>query len=120
MKGPRFRFLAGREGEEAVARILEGEGYTIIARNFRAGPGELDIVAGKAGLMVFVEVKTWAVYGISELGRSIGADKRRRIVETSKIFLAAHRQYSEASIRYDVFLMRGDRVEGRFEGAFTG
>lgn len=110
----------GRNGENAVAAILAAEGYAIVARNFRAGPGEIDIVAFLAPALVFVEVKNWYYFGAMDLDVAIGREKRGRIVETSKIFLSLHRQYKESCVRYDVFLMRGDSVSGRYESAFTG
>lgn len=117
---PASSHSVGRLGEAAAARILEAEGFSIIARNFRAGPGELDLVAVRGDLVLFIEVKSWSFYSSSELERAVGPAKRRRIIETSKIFLSEHRQYSEASIRYDVFLMRGEVLEERYEAAFTG
>lgn len=48
----------GRLGENAAAKFLAGEGLKIVARNFRSGHGEIDIVARDAGCLVFVEVKT--------------------------------------------------------------
>lgn len=110
----------GRAGEDAAAASLAAEGYSILARNFRWPGGEVDIVAEKGELLVFVEVKTWSGLGPEALADSIGKDKRRRIVETSKIFLARHREYSSRRVRYDVILVRDGRVLERYESAFTG
>ncbi len=103
-----------------MASLLADEGYRIVARNFRAGPGEIDIVVFRKPALAFVEVKNWYFFGATDLYLAIGREKRRRIVETSKIFLCLHRQYNEACIRYDVFLMRGELVAGRYESAFAG
>jgi Holliday junction resolvase-like predicted endonuclease len=80
----------------------------------------VDIVASKPPVILFAEVKNWSRMGPEELERAIGADKRRRIVETSQIFLARHREYSSWSVRYDVILMRDGLVDRRYESAFTG
>jgi putative endonuclease len=112
--------VKGREGEEAAALLLESEGWSIVERNFRWRGGELDIVAARAGLVAFVEVKSWDSLGPEELERSIGADKRRRIIETSKIFLSRHREYNDWSVRFDVLLVRGGAVVERYPSAFTG
>jgi putative endonuclease len=111
---------SGRSGEDVAAATLEGEGWVIVARNYRKGPGELDLVAFRRGLLAFVEVKAWARYGAGELEHAINRRKRARIVETSKIFLAANRQYRQARIRYDVLLVSGGAVAGRYEAAFGG
>jgi putative endonuclease len=111
---------AGRAGEEAAASLLESEGWTVVARNFRSRRGEIDLVATRDDVLAFVEVKSWQIYGPEELGSALGADKRRRIVETSKIFLVRHREYSTMHVRYDVLLLREGRVAERYESAFTG
>ncbi len=46
----------GAEGETQAARYLMGKRYRIAARNVRAGGVEIDLVAQKAGTLVFVEV----------------------------------------------------------------
>jgi putative endonuclease len=50
----------GKTGEDLAVGHLEARGYRIAARNFRAGRGEIDIIAwAPAGrLLVFIEVKT--------------------------------------------------------------
>lgn len=110
----------GRAGEAAAALVLEAEGYRLLARNFRGPAGEIDIVALRGDTIAFVEVKSWSALGLEDLADSIGARKRRRIVETSKIFLARNRQYSSMRARYDVLLMRDGIVARRIESAFTG
>jgi putative endonuclease len=99
---------------------LEGEGWTLVERNFRAGRGEIDIVALRGELLAFIEVKTWRFFGPGDLGDAVGPGKRRRIVETAQIFLARHREYSNVRIRFDLVLMRGETMERRIEAAFTG
>lgn len=118
--GPPKRASRGRDGEAAAAAFLESEGWTIVARNFRWKGGEIDIAAERADEIAFVEVKSWESYGPEELDRAIGPDKRRRIVETSQIFLARNRQYSSRRVRFDVILVRGGEIAERYESAFTG
>jgi putative endonuclease len=48
----------GERGENAAAKYLRNEGFTIICRNYRCGVGEIDIVARDGKTLVFVEVKT--------------------------------------------------------------
>ncbi|MDX9958421.1 MAG: YraN family protein [Spirochaetia bacterium] len=108
----------GRAAEEVACRWLEAEGWTVVVRNWRRGPGELDIVAAKAGELAFVEVKAVDAYGLESLARSVGRIKRSRIVETSKLFIAEHREFRGMNVRYDVAAVRGTVVALYLERAF--
>ncbi|GAB5465582.1 MAG: YraN family protein [Candidatus Kapaibacteriales bacterium] len=49
----------GKKGEDVAAQYLTSKGYTIVKRNFHYGRhGELDIVAKKEDLLIFVEVRS--------------------------------------------------------------
>ena len=50
--------ILGEKGEIYAAKLLLRSGYKIIERNFRKPWGEIDIVAIKDNVLVFVEVKT--------------------------------------------------------------
>ncbi len=58
MKKDVRRRQVGQHGEELAAAYLSGQGWTILARNYRAGPKEIDLVACRDDLVAFVEVKT--------------------------------------------------------------
>lgn len=47
----------GITGEELAARYLEGLGYRVLTRRFRAGHQEIDLIVQKHGRLCFVEVK---------------------------------------------------------------
>jgi putative endonuclease len=48
----------GRDGESLAARWLEEQGYAVLQRNWRCAAGELDVIARRGRITVFVEVKT--------------------------------------------------------------
>lgn len=110
----------GREGEERAALLLAAEGWRIVGRNYRTRSGEIDIIASRGEILAFIEVKNWRFFGPEALGEAVGPGKRKRIVETSKIFLARHREYSNAVLRYDLILFGGEGEARRIEAAFTG
>ncbi|MFR9035090.1 MAG: YraN family protein [Ruminococcus sp.] len=59
------RRKTGNIGEDAVCGFLVRHGYEIIKRNFTVRGGEIDIIAEKADIIAFVEVKTrgaWLSY----------------------------------------------------------
>src|SRR5512133_2782628 len=47
----------GRQGEDIAAAYLTGQGYTILARNWRTRRGEIDIVAQDGPCLALVEVR---------------------------------------------------------------
>lgn len=48
----------GNRGESLVTEWLRERGYLIVARNWRSGRHEIDIVAEREGVLHFVEVKS--------------------------------------------------------------
>lgn len=50
--------LTGQIGENLAAEYLAKKGYRVLDRNWSTRWGELDIVASKNDILVFVEVKT--------------------------------------------------------------
>jgi putative endonuclease len=111
----------GRAGEQLAARALEKAGMCILVSNFRSPWGEVDLIAKEGDTIVFIEVKTWNSRGIADLEYGIGPEKRRRIIETAKYFLAVHREYREMAIRFDVvFIGKTPRLLSGAEGPQTG
>lgn len=111
--------MRGRQGEDCAASFLLEAGWLILARNFRGKRGEIDIIVQKKPEIAFVEVKIVDAFGLESISRSVGADKRRRIIETSKLFLAMHREYSNMILRYDVIVVRDGRQPVWLERAFS-
>ncbi len=95
------RSEVGAWGEAIAARYLAERGYRVRDRNWRAGHGELDIVAEQAGTIVFVEVRTRRndLFGSPE--ESITPRKRATLIETAHMYLEAH-NLSEAQWQIDV------------------
>lgn len=54
----RENFSKGRNGEELACEYLTRSGYEILERNYRSRTAEIDIIAKKSGVTVFVEVKS--------------------------------------------------------------
>lgn len=47
----------GRKGENYAVNLLQKNGYKVVERNFRKPWGEIDIIAIRNGVLIFVEVK---------------------------------------------------------------
>jgi len=81
----------GALGESVAAQHLERRGYRIVARNYRTRRGELDIVAADDRALVFCEVKTRVVGGVSGPSGpldAIGPAKQRRLRTLATEWLA--------------------------------
>ena len=104
------QYERGRKGEEQAAAALEQKGMRIIARNVRSPRGEVDIVALDGETLVFVEVKSWGVYGIEDLQYGLNREKQRRIIETAKFFLSVNREYNGKTVRFDVVFVGKEAV----------
>lgn len=105
--------------EEALAlRHLQGRGLQLVERNWRCKGGELDLVMREAQTLVIVEVRKRANPRFASAAESVDARKQARLVHAAQAYLAAHSQFSDHSVRFDVVALDGaDRIEW-LQGAF--
>ena len=108
----------GAEGETQAARYLMGKRYRIAARNVRAGGVEIDLVAQKAGTLVFVEVKTRRSTAFGVPQSAVDAAKRARLVRGAAAWLRENR-FRPRQIRFDVVTCRPP-AHGQGANAHTG
>jgi len=91
----------GRRGEQAAARFLKREGYTLIAHSQREKIGEIDIIAVDNRTLVFVEVKTRKSGQTDHPAEAVTADKQRRLTRLALAYLRRN-DLLEHSARFDV------------------
>lgn len=96
----RTRDARGRFAETLAALYLRLCGYRILARRFATRVGEIDIVAARRDLVVFVEVKHRA--SRAEALESVLPAQRARIERAASLFLALHPRLASARVRFDV------------------
>ena len=94
----------GQAGEAVAARFLEARGYRIVARNVRADRVEMDIVARRGPLLVFVEVKSRASLRGGSAAEAVDARKQRRLRHGARAWLATRPIEARGSrrTRFDV------------------
>ena len=97
--------VVGNNGEDKACAFLEENSYQIIERNFRTRRGEIDIIAKKDDVLVFVEVKALPSGNAETLAHELDLRKQRKIIETANFFLLKHREYNNSKIRFDVLVI---------------
>ncbi len=90
----------GRYGETlAEAHLLE-KGFKIVEKNLRFKKLEVDLVAMKNDLYIFVEVKTRQTAEIGEPWMAVTKHKQRQIIQVADHYLKVNDIENEA--RFDV------------------
>ncbi len=82
--------LIGQRGEELAARHLIKQGWIILARNWRSGRQELDIIAKDEGQIVFIEVKTRSSRRFGHPIEFINSAKQDHMVKAATQWLMSH------------------------------
>ncbi|MEO8725391.1 MAG: YraN family protein [Acidobacteriaceae bacterium] len=120
--------ITGERGEEAAYFYLRQQGYTVVARNYRAAAshtrGELDIVAWEGETLCFVEVKTRTARDFAAAESAVDPEKRHDLRRIAQEYirhlpgvsgsLRSARQTPLPSTRFDVvsvYLLRGKKPE---------
>jgi putative endonuclease len=112
----------GRAAEAAAARFLERRGYRVLATNFRARGGELDIVAEDEGSLAIVEVRYRSSERFGGAAASVTFLKRSRIVRAARALLARNPTLASLPARFDVVEVTGPLDDLRCDlirGAFS-
>ncbi len=82
------RRAVGAAGEEAAARALRREGWTLLDRNARVRAGEIDLVAERRGVLGFVEVKTRRSRRAGSPEEAVDDRKAGRVARAAEEYLA--------------------------------
>jgi putative endonuclease len=91
----------GAQGEEIAARYLLGKKYEILQRNFRSRHGEIDIIARRKNVLIFVEVKTRRSSAFGSPLEAVSLKKQRSIGSVAQAYLQ-HNRLNGSAARFDV------------------
>ncbi len=111
----------GNAGELFVVNYLQQHGFTICAQNYRKFFGEIDIIAYKKNLYIFVEVKTRKTDS-ALMGQLISKSKQDKIIKTAQTFIAENKLSGDNVCRFDVALLVKNDISfsmDYIENAFT-
>lgn len=91
----------GQQGEDVAVRFLEEKGMRILARNYRAGHGEIDIIILDGNTLAFVEVKTSKSKSFGPPQTWVDEKKQQNLAQVAEAFLYQN-NYENFDCRFDV------------------
>ena len=97
------RDATGRRAEIMSAWLLRLKGYRVLAQRFKTPVGEIDLIAKRASIIAFIEVKARPSAAVAM--ESVSARQRRRITRAALVFLQKRPDLAENQLRFDLILV---------------
>jgi putative endonuclease len=120
VQGPRperqIAFRTGISAESRAAALLIAKGFRILARRWKSPVGEIDIIARRRALLIFVEVK--ARDTLDDAAWAVSERQRRRIIAAAEAWLARNADDRIQDIRFDAMLVAPGRIPRHIPAAF--
>jgi putative endonuclease len=110
-------FRVGISAESRAAALLIAKGFRILARRWKSPVGEIDIVARRRALLVFVEVK--ARPDLDAAAWSVTPRQQQRIAAAAEAWLAANGSDGFRDIRFDAILVAPGKLPRHILAAFA-
>jgi putative endonuclease len=107
-------------GEDVAVSFYARRGFRILARNYRAPGGEIDVIARRGSLLVFCEVKARATDRFGLPAEAVNHQKQARVRRLAGAWLSRSRP-GRVRVRFDIVsvIVSRDRVElTHLPGAF--
>ena len=95
------RQALGELGERVAERWLVRAGWRVVARRFRSGHRDLDLIVEQGGPVAFVEVKARRSAAAGGPVEAVGWRKRRELVRSAQVWISRH-GLPGAAYRFDV------------------
>lgn len=115
LRGNRSR---GELGEALALKYLKDNKYTIVERNFRNKIGEMDIIAKKDSLIVFVEVKSRSSIKYGYPYEAVNIKKQNKLKLLAYSYIKLHNLYYH-QFRFDIIeVYLEDNSINHIENAF--
>jgi putative endonuclease len=109
-------FRLGISAESRAAAYLIAKGFRILARRWRSPVGEIDIIAARRHLLIFVEVKARDKF--DDAAWSVTDRQRARIVAAAEVWLARQGDHPFQDMRFDAVLVAPGRIPRHIPAAF--
>lgn len=107
---------AWRGYEKLAARFFEQQGYEVLARNWRAGRLEIDLIVKRDDLIVFVEVKSAASKRFGHPAERVDEKKTINLTRAAQQFIS-EKEVVNCDLRFDVVTFIDGQLE-HFPNAF--
>lgn len=98
----------GRRAEWLAALLLMFKGFSILERRLKSPAGEIDLVAKRGRLLIFVEVKARA--NADHAVEAVTPRNRRRVSAAAEMYLSRRPMLAECMRRYDIIAVAGWRM----------
>ena len=109
----------GNLGENAAARFLKRHRYKILERNYVGKRGEIDIIASKKKMMVFVEVKTRSTENAnareSRPSASVDSQKQRRLIHVANEYARTVHKENGCMMRMDIIEVYTETINNKLK-----
>lgn len=109
-------FRTGISAETRAAALLMAKGYRILAKRFKTPHGEIDLVAKKRNLLVFVEVKARA--RLDDAAYAVTPRQQARIIDAAQGWLMVHPEHAKFDLRFDAILIAPRHLPRHLLAAF--
>ncbi len=106
----------GRLSEALALTYLRLKGYRLLARGYRTGRGEIDLVLWRKGLIVFVEVKRRG--DLASAAEAIRPRQKARITDAARQYIQEHPGMARLDQRFDALLLAPWRLPRHVEDAW--
>lgn len=106
----------GLMAEMRAALHLRRQGFEVLASRYKTPCGEIDLVAKKGKLLVFVEVKKRK--SEQEAAEAIDSRNQKRVADAAALYLQEYPDYNDCDMRFDAIIFYGALGVRHIEGAW--
>ena len=111
-----LRERSGRRAENAAALWLRLKGYRILERRARTPMGEIDLIAARGKMLIFIEVKSRPTIPAAQ--EAVTPDLRRRVADAARLWVSRQRGLQDWLWRFDIVALAPGRFPRHIKDAW--
>lgn len=112
-----FNKVEGLIGEFNATDYLKNKKFKILEQNHKNRLGEIDIIAERKNMIIFVEVKARSTLKFGRPSEAVDFRKQQKLRSVANLYLLQH-QMMNRQCRFDVIEVIGDNEINHIENAF--